>query len=473
MPKVYIRTFGCQMNARDSEIILGLLQAKGYRQTLSVEEADVVIFNTCSVRQQAEHRVWSNLGRLKELVASPKFASPQSCLGKSKRGDRDANLSRGGTRPHKKIIGLVGCMAQNYQAGVFTRNPNVDFVCGPANIYDIAHIVERARRQDRHILAVDRAQRPLLKDASARTGKLKAFVSVMYGCNNFCSYCIVPFVRGREISRPPEQILKEARGLAENGCKEITLLGQNVNSYGRDLGRGINFVRLLKKLDKIHGLKRIRFTTSHPKDASYELFRAMRDLPRVCEHLHLPLQSGSDKILRLMNRGYSVSRYLKLIEQLRKLVPNCSLTTDIIAGFPGETERDFQDTYACLKKIQFDDAFIFKYSARPKTKAAQLKDSVPLSQKRKRNQILLKLQQEIALKVNKKLLDCQVEVLTEGRGRLFAAAGTQGIGLTGKTRSNKTALFGGNNSLISQIVRIRVNKVTTHTLIGESDGKKD
>ncbi|MBL7092250.1 MAG: tRNA (N6-isopentenyl adenosine(37)-C2)-methylthiotransferase MiaB, partial [Candidatus Omnitrophica bacterium] len=448
----------CQMNVRDSEIILGMLQERGYAQVGSVEEADVVLFNTCAVRRQAEQRAWSNVGML------------------GKRGTRDEGRGTkiiGDTRPHKKIIGLVGCMAQAYQDEIFRRAPQVGLVCGPANIYDIPQLITKARDGNAQVLAVDRQRRPLVRCDGSRSASLKAFVSVMYGCNNFCSYCIVPYVRGREVSRPLKHILDEAKGLAGQGVKEITLLGQNVNSYGKDLRGKINFVRLLEKLDRIEGIERIRFLTSHPKDASKELFGAMRDLPRLCEHLHLPLQAGSDRILKLMNRGYTLKDYLKLIDALRSLNADCSISTDIIAGFPGESEADFQKTHRALQRIQFDEAFIFKYSPRPKTKAAQLKDDVPLEIKQRRNQALLKLQEEISLKKNKSLLGGSVRVLTEGPGNYFGSDSSKANMLQGRSRANKVTLFSGKRGLISQIVNVRINRVTTHTLIGEVNGKKN
>ena len=361
--KVFIKNFGCQMNVRDSEIILGMLKERGYAQARSEEDADVILFNTCSVRQHAENRVWSNIGRL-----------------------------RGNT----KTIGIVGCMAQNYKEEIFRRLPHVDLVCGPANIYDIPDLLEKTIKDKAQVLAVDRSSRPLYNDGCGfRLDTAGAFVSIMYGCNNFCSYCIVPFVRGRERSRPLKHILDEVSALAQKGYKEITLLGQNVNSYGKDLRGKINFAKLLEKLDRINAGVRIGFMTSHPKDASLQLFRAIRDLPSVSKHLHLPLQSGSDKILRLMNRGYTLADYFKLVDSLRRLVPNVNLTTDIIVGFPGETKSDFNKTYQAMRKIRFDAAFIFKYSPRPKTKAAELEDCLPQKEKQRRNNSLLKLQRRI------------------------------------------------------------------------------
>ncbi|MFC1631665.1 tRNA (N6-isopentenyl adenosine(37)-C2)-methylthiotransferase MiaB [Candidatus Omnitrophota bacterium] len=451
--KVYIRTFGCQMNIRDSEIILGMLQCRGYQQASSLEDADIVLFNTCSVRQHAEQRVWGQVGALKKEIASA------DCVGLA--------MTR-----KKKIIGVVGCMAQNFQEEIFRRLPHVDFVCGPANIYDIPDLINQAGHNQHQALAVEKKQRPLLSDAYPRKQGLKAFVSIMYGCDNFCAYCIVPYVRGREISRPAKHIIQEVKDLAATGTKEVTLLGQNVNSYGRDLGGKLNFVRLLEKLDKIKDIERIRFMTSHPKDASKPLFRALRDLPKACEHLHLPLQSGSDKILKLMNRRYSLRHYLKSIDCLRSLIPHCAITTDIIVGFPGETKADFQETVAAMEKIKFDQAFIFKYSPRPKTKAAGLEDSVSRAEKQARNQVLLKLQEQGALKKNNQLLGKSLQVLVEGKGSGYLGNKKQAM-LQGRSRTNKVTLFPGPDSLIAEIVDVKINRVTARTLIGEEDAKKD
>jgi tRNA-2-methylthio-N6-dimethylallyladenosine synthase len=374
--KVFLRTFGCQMNVRDSEIILGMLEKRGYALAESEEAADIILFNTCSVRQHAEHRVWSNVGRLK----------------------RTTEYGRRNT----KTIGIVGCMAQNYQHDIFKRFPYVNLVCGPANIYDIPDLLEKVVREKAQVLAVDEPSRPLHSDGGGlRLSPVRAFVSIMYGCDNFCSYCIVPFVRGRERSRPVKHILDEVSALAQKGCREITLLGQNVNSYGKNLRAKIDFAKLLEELNKINNIARIDFMTSHPKDVSLRLFRAIRDLPSVSKHLHLPLQSGSNKILRLMNRGYTLGDYLKRVRSLRRLVPNVNLTTDIIVGFPGETKEDFNKTYQAMRKIQFDAAFIFKYSPRPKTKASRLKDSVPHKEKQRRNNSLLKLQRRVLLNAKK------------------------------------------------------------------------
>ena len=380
------------MNVRDSEIILGMIKQRGYVPVTSPGDADVILFNTCSVRQHAEERVWGQVSRLREL----KEESRKDFIPDTRYEIRDT-----------KTIGIVGCMAQNYKQEIFRRSADVNFVCGPANIYDIPDLLEKVGKENVQVLAVDRLSRPLYSDGCAlHQDSTKAFVSIMYGCNNFCSYCIVPFVRGRERSRPLKHILDEVRDLAVRGCQEITLLGQNVNSYGKGSKNKINFVGLLKRLNKVKGLERIRFVTSHPKDASASLFRAMSDLPKVCKDLHLPLQSGSDKILRLMNRKYTFAEYLKKINCLRSLIPDCQISTDIIVGFPGEREVDFRQTKIAMQKIRFDRAFIFKYSPRAKTRAAKFKDDVPFKVKQARNQILLKLQKEISWQKKNRRKQC-------------------------------------------------------------------
>lgn len=371
--KVFIRTFGCQQNVRDSEIILGMLKKKGYAQAESLDKADVVIFNTCSVRENAENRVWGNIGMLK------------------KRKNGDSPQMR--TVP---IIGVVGCMGQNYKDEIFKRASGVDFVCGPANIYDIPKLLEKIDKQGTKAIAVDKDTRPLTTDFTHSPNGSVAFVSIMYGCDNFCSYCIVPYVRGRERSRPVKHVIDEIEQLVDRGVSEITLLGQNVNSYGKDLAAETNFAGLLRRLDKIEGLKCIHFMTSHPKDATIELFRAIRDLGKVAKELHLPLQSGSDRILKLMNRRYTSEKYVSLIKRLRSMIANCKISTDIIVGFPSETEDDFKKTYKIFEELKFNAAYIFKYSPRPPAKSAALEDDVPQAVKEKRHKLILELQKKIS-----------------------------------------------------------------------------
>jgi tRNA-2-methylthio-N6-dimethylallyladenosine synthase len=366
--KVYIRTFGCQMNVRDSDAVTGMLLEQGYELTYSEKDADVIIYNTCSVRQHAEDRVWSNVGMLAKKRRSP-----------------DA----GGRRP---IIGIIGCMAQRNKADIFKRLPHVSFIAGPGDIADVPKLIAESGRPKSYAASVSLQKRPeKLYKSPYRKDKKKAYVNISEGCDNYCSYCIVPYVRGPQRDRSHDAVIAEVEHLIQNGFKEITLLGQNVNSYKG----GVSFVELLEKINSLEGLKSVSFITSHPKDASEELFAAMAKLDKVAKNLHLPIQSGSDRILKLMNRGYTSSKYLELADSYRKLVKGGGLTTDIIVGFPGESEEDFKVTLNIMKKIKFDAAYIFKYSPRPGTAADKLKDDVPVKEKQKRHRVLLDLQKAL------------------------------------------------------------------------------
>ncbi len=367
-PKVFIRTFGCQMNDRDSEIIYGLFMERGWKIAESVEDADCILFNTCSVRHHAEQRAYSNMGML-------------------------AKLKR---RRPGVILGFTGCTAEKDKDVVIKRLPHVDLVAGPGEIYNIPDYIEGLMKNRKKIVAAGKLERPDRENPSYRGNKTGTYVSISEGCDNFCSYCIVPYVRGRQRSRKKELIIEEVKSASEMGVKEITLLGQNVNSYGNDLKDGQNFMTLLEEVHAIDGIKRIRFVTSHPKDTKEALFQTMRDLPKVYKHLHLPLQSGSAKILKAMKRGYSPEHYLGLIDGLRKYIPDCNITTDIIVGFHGEEDSDFEETYSIMKKIGFDSAYIFKYSPRPPAESSRLADDVLPEVKKERHARLLELQKEIS-----------------------------------------------------------------------------
>jgi len=377
--KVYIRTFGCQMNVRDSEVIEGLLANNGYRLTDSDKEADIIIFNTCSVRQHAEDKVWSEIGRYK------KGQSPS------------------GTVP---FIGVVGCMAQNYKEAVFEKVPQVDFVVGPSDIAKIPEIIKRIREQKSEargnslfefkIWETNGSVRPEeIYHTGFYSDKNHAYVVISEGCSNFCSYCVVPFVRGELHNRNYKDILSEIEGAVGLGINKITLLGQNVNAYQYD---GVNFVKLVERVNSVKGLKEFSFITSHPKDTSSDLFKVMADSEKLKKYLHLPVQSGSDKILKLMNRGYTRKFYLDLVDNYRKIVKEAELTTDIIIGFPTETENDFQDTRSLVEEVRFDAGYIFKYSIRPHAEAAKLVDDVPVQEKERRHKIILELQKDISRK---------------------------------------------------------------------------
>lgn len=443
MPKVYIKTFGCQMNSRDSEMIYGLMIRQGYVPAASYKDADLIIFNTCSVREHAEERAWGKMGELKRLRRQDIKKSWQS--------------SKNGAVP---FFGLVGCMAKAYGKDVFKKLPHIDFVCGPANIYDIPDIVENVKRGISHIIAVDKESRPIRTcQRNYLQDNISAFVNISQGCDNFCSYCIVPYLRGREVHLPHMQIVDEVKELVDKGVKEITLLGQNVNSYNDN---GVDFTNLLEKVNKISGLSRIWFMTSHPKDATEDLFKAMAGLDKVCEHLHLPLQSGSDRILKMMNRNYTSSHYLKLVESFRKIVPDSSITTDVIVGFPSETEDDFNKTLSLMKQIAFNSAFIFKYSPRPFTKALSLKDDVLKKHKQERNQILLKTQEDISKKKNSEFINTVQEVLAVAEYKNETVSQ-----IKARTRLNQQVMFIGAKELIGNLIRVKISGVRGRTFLGD------
>ncbi|MFH1339179.1 MAG: tRNA (N6-isopentenyl adenosine(37)-C2)-methylthiotransferase MiaB [Candidatus Omnitrophota bacterium] len=392
--KVYIRTFGCQMNVRDSEVIAGLLTKEGFRLASDESEADVVVYNTCSVRKHAEDKVWSELGKFK-------VKGPSQSL--------RANPAR------KKIIGVIGCMAQYYKDEVFRRAPQVDFVVGPSDIAGIPQIIEKIMNARRNATegSPERSRRTrgaLLFESKIwetegsirpeeiyHTGfyeeKNHAYVVISEGCSNYCCYCVVPFVRGELKNRNHRDIIREIEEAVNKGITNITLLGQNVNAYQYD---SADFVRLLELVNNVRGLERFSFITSHPKDVPAGLFKAMAGLEKIKKYLHLPVQSGSDRMLRLMNRGYTRGFYRDLIRDYRNAVKGGVLTTDVIVGFPGETEEDFQDTYNLVKEAEFDSAYIFKYSPRPHTKAEGLPDDVPRKEKERRHGLVLNLQKEIS-----------------------------------------------------------------------------
>ena len=388
---IYIRTFGCQMNVRDSEVICGLLQKEGYQITQDPRKASIIIFNTCSVRQHAEDKVWSEVGRYK------KGQSPA-----------------GRTVP---IIGIVGCMAQNYKEKIFDRVPNVNFVVGPQDLHKTPEIIKKLsvlscqsseekgqspRSGDssffqRKIWETDGQIRP---DEIYHSGfyqdKKHAYVVISEGCSNYCSYCVVPYVRGELRNRNYKEILEEIEEAVDRGITKITLLGQNVNAYQYNQ---VSFIKLINLVNLVKGLKEFNFITSHPKDTPLDLFKAMADLDKLKKYLHLPVQSGSDRILKLMNRGYARKFYLDLIDNYRKIVKDAILTTDIIVGFPTETETDFLQTHNLVKDIEFNAAYIFKYSPRPRTEAEKLADDVQRKEKEKRHRIILELQKEISRKI--------------------------------------------------------------------------
>ena len=379
-PNVFMKTFGCQMNQRDSGAIVGMFVDRGYSLVDTPQEAGVIIINTCSVRGHAEDRAFSIAGTYQEL-------------------------------PNKPIIGIVGCMAQSYKQKIFKRVPYVNFIAGPSEISRIPDIVDSIRNKEKNIAALSLAKMRPEKTYSSRflRDKKHAYVNISQGCDNYCAYCIVPFVRGGLRHRKPENILKEIRKLVSLGIKDVTLLGQNVNSYCSVGGKSketkkTGFAELLRMVNDIEGLKSFSFVTSHPKDVSTGLFRMMRDLGKLKKYLHLPIQSGSDRILKLMNRGYSAKHYKDLVRKYREIIPGAVLATDVIVGFPGESEKDFRATYNALKEVRFNSAFIFKYSPRPGTEAAKMKDDILPELKSKRHTMLLDMQRSISRGLKKYLL---------------------------------------------------------------------
>jgi len=421
------------MNKLDSEVVAACLLEAGYAPTESPREADVILVNTCSVRQHAEDKAWSLLGSLRR---------------------------RKQERP-ELVIGVIGCMAQKERERIQERMPHVDLVCGPMELDRLAELVEEVRARRERVLAVGeghvgRAPRVV----SRRPNRFQAFVAIMRGCDNYCAYCVVPYVRGREESRPPDEIVAEVQALVADGVREVTLLGQNVNSYGRTLGDGTSLVTLLRRLDAIEGLVRLRFVTSHPKDATDELFRAMAELPSVCPHLHLPAQSGSNRVLRDMNRRYTREHYLERIARLRELVPGVEVASDFIVGFPGETDAEFEETADLVRQVEFQNCFIFKYSPRAGTRAAELPDDVPWRVKQERNRRLLAIQEAIMRRRNAAMVGRTVEVLVEGASHRDPAH------LTGRTSANHIVVFPGDPALAGQISPVRLVASTPLTLFG-------
>lgn len=420
------------MNELDTEIMAGQLQKKGLTPALDEESADLLIFNTCSIRDLAERKVMGKLGR----------------------------MGRGHKR--NQVIGVTGCMAMAKKESLFRKFPHLDFVIGTNNITDLSTVLDEVLYTNRQIVKTDdRFEENLDYLVAQRDNKIKAFVSIIRGCDKFCTYCVVPYTRGQEVSRPPESIVEECKKLVDAGYKEITLLGQNVNSYGKDQPEwNCLFHDLLHKLDKIPGMERIRFMTSHPIDITKELMEAIRDLPSLCEFVHFPIQAGSSRILKKMHRIYTKEQYLEKVAMLREIVPNVSLGTDIIVGFPTETEEEFQETCEVFKQIRYSLAFIYAYSPRKGTPAMRWKDDVPEEVKLDRLQRLLALQDEISNEERLKMLGNTYEILVERFNK-------DGQKLKGRTRCWKKVIFDGDESLIGTLQQVKVHSFNHETLIGE------
>ncbi len=439
-PQLYIETYGCQMNVNDSEVVLSVMQDAGYSLCEKMEDADVVLVNTCSIRENAEQRVF---GRLDLFRLEKK------------------------RRPHI-VVGVIGCMAERLKEQLF-ECAVVDLVAGPDSYRDLPRLVEAAKAGAAQInvyLSHEETYADISPVRMDRNG-VSAFISIMRGCNNVCSYCIVPFVRGAERSRDPQSIVKEAENLIANGYKEINLLGQNVDSYlwldPDNPSRQVNFARLLEQIALIDRNVRVRFSTSHPKDMSNSVLYTMAMYDNICKHIHLPVQSGSNAILEKMNRKYTRESYLERIDKIREILPKCAVTTDIIAGFCSETEQDHLDTISLLEEVQFDGAFMFQYSERPGTRAArQFKDDVPPEVKTRRLNQIIALQNEISLRNNQYLVGCEYEVLVEGTSKRSEEE------LMGRTSQNKTCVFPAAGHKAGDFVRVKVLSCTSATLICEA-----
>ncbi len=439
---LYIKTFGCQMNERDSEIMEQMLAQQGYLNVTTPEEADVIILNTCSIRDKAEQKVFSALGKIRDLK------------------NKNIDLK----------IGVAGCVAQQASKEIFSRMPHVDFVIGTQQIYQLPDILDRLNKKESerenktHL--VDSFSIPpfqnLLKQSIKKNEEVKRFVTIMQGCNNYCSYCVVPYTRGREISRPVTDIIEEIEILAEQGIREITLLGQNVNSYGQTnqvAPSPVSFSDLLRKVSSVPGIERLRFTTSHPKDLSDDLMRCFADLENLCPHFHLPVQSGSNRILKAMNRNYTREIYLEKVKTLLKYNPKIVLATDIIVGFPGETDEDFEMTMELLESIRFHGSFSFKYSDRPQTRSEKFNDKIDESVKSIRLQRYQDRQGEISLERNKEYIGDSVDVMIEGynKGKY-----------KGRAATNHIVHFEEQPNIysIGDLVPVKINFVGKHSLRG-------
>lgn len=453
-PRYHLTSYGCQMNKLDSELVESRLRQRGYEAAASEAEASVVLLNTCSVRQHAEDRVWSKLGKLRQ------------------RKRTDPGL----------VVGVLGCMAQEHKRYLVSRMPHVDLVVGPSAFGDIDETVEQARQKNARIAAEREPARTkhevsgagvvtvdqgvsgdtIRRDVRVRPHRSQAFVSVMRGCNMPCTYCIVPTTRGDEVSRPIAAIQEEAQRLCDDGVTEITLLGQTVNAYGRDLvGQDATLARLLHALHGIPALRRLAFITSHPNFLGPDLITAIAELPKVARYLHLPAQSGSNTVLKAMRRGYTVERYLARLEQLMAKAPDVELHSDFIVGYPGETSADFDATVALLQRVGFAQSYVFKYSPRPGTVAAELVDDVPDAEKERRNQVLLDAQSALTLAKNRSLVGTTVEVLVEGESKVDGR-------LSGRTAHHRLVHFPStDHDLLGQYVPVRITEALAHSVVGE------
>ena len=448
MPKVYIKTYGCQMNERDSEEVAHQFHARGYDLTKYAEEADVILLNTCSVRDQAEQKALGNMNRLRGLKK------------------KNPNL----------VLGFMGCMAQSRGKNLLDRLPDVDLVIGTQRFHRAVDYVEEIRGSKNDLgngqkrfsdTEEEKGSESTIKDHVLHAHQATAFVSIMQGCNMHCTFCIVPFTRGAERSRPIAEITEEIRALTAQGVKEVTLLGQIVNFYGRHefpvLDGKTPFVQLLEAVDKIDGIERIRFTSPHPSGFRKDLIHAVSELPKVCEHVHLPVQSGSNRVLKAMHRPYTVEKYREIVSCLRDRNPSIAISTDLIVGFPGETEGEFQETVSLARELEFDQVFVFRYSPRKDTPAAMMEGQHTEEEKERRNQELLKVINQIIKRKLENEVGTYQEILVEGESK------TNPERLMGRTRKNQIVVFPGNQRHVGQLLKVKIERSLGFSLLGAPD----
>ncbi len=452
LKRLYIHTIGCQMNVYDSEQIAMQLAAIGYEQTATLDDADLIIVNTCTVRAKAEQKAFSFLGRLAKIKRYKK----------------------------RLIIGVGGCVAQQEGQRILERMPAIDLVFGTQAIERLPHLIQQIESRHCRIVDVDMAERPDIPDSvvgQQEPVQVAKFVTIMRGCDNYCAYCVVPFVRGRETSRQPESIIREIKALVAKGVKEVTLLGQNVNSYGKNQNL-CSFAELLAMINEVEGLVRIRFTTSHPKDLGTDLISGFKDIIKLCSHIHLPVQSGSNRILKRMNRNYTREQYLDKVSELRDTCPQIAITSDIIVGFPGETETDFDQTLQLVETVEFDGLFAFQYSDRPPAPAVKLPDKISTSIISNRLQVILAYQDQLTRSKNQQMVGSTQQVLTDGLSKKEAAGGPAGgdpsLQWTGRTSTNKIVNFyvvastANSLNLTGKMVAVHIDEGHSHSLSGRA-----
>ncbi len=431
--RLFIETYGCQMNAGDSEIVVSILQEEGYIHTSQIDEADVILINTCSIRDNAEQRIWGRLREMRRLRRAKKSL----------------------------VIGIIGCMAERLKESLLEGDDAVDIVAGPDSYRDLPTLLKGTEAGEKGVNVLLSAEETYAEISPVRLDKngVSAYVAIMRGCNNFCSYCVVPYTRGRERSRDTQSIISEVKTLFENGYREVTLLGQNVNSYKNESG---GFPQLIALVAEVSPLMRVRFATSHPKDMSDELLETMARYPNVCRAIHLPAQSGSSSMLKRMNRGYTREWYLGRVEAIRRYMPTCAISTDIIAGFSGESEEEHEATLSLMREVGFEYAFMFKYSERPDTYAAKnLADDISEETKTARLTEIINLQTELSAQSNARDVGKSVEVLVEGESKRSAEQ------MFGRTSQNKVVVFDRQNSNIGDYVNVRITSCSSATLLGE------